>query len=257
MNIRKALGCAAIVAFAGAAAANANSAEVVVLGTDYFQTTSGTYFTFDGYNVPLIGDPIGPGYTDTIVQRTQDIMIGGSPGSIQLTALSLESAGPIPGLGAPIYVTLDPNNLANDTGTLTISGNATGGTFSSTLDVYFDICTAPGSGGVGCAAGATPIGDGNVVLTSPDTAWSPTSPSSAVIVTGPLGDQDANEHTGLGAGQVDFFPDLTTHSGPGAVHIVMTADVPETTTWLMLLAGFGGVGALAAKRRMSSAAPLA
>ena len=252
---QKAFLCASIVAFAGAPAAGANAAEVV-LGTDYFQTTSGTSFTFGGDNVPLIGDPIGPGHTDTIIRRTQDITIGGSSGPIQLTALSLESAAPISGLGAPIYVTLDPLHLANDTGTLTISGNASGGTFSSTLDVYFDICTAPGSDGVGCAAGATLIGEGNVALTSSDTAWSSTPPAAAVIVAGPLGDQDANVHTGFGAGQVDFFPDVTTHSGPGATHVVMTADVPETSSWLMLLAGFGGLGALA-KRGRSEGARLA
>ena len=93
-------------------------------------------------------------------------------------------------------MTLDQNNLANDTGTLTISGNASGGTFSSTLDVYFDICTAPGSGGVGCVAARRRS------ATATSFHKSGHGLVADVPFVGrdrdrPAGDQDANEHTGL------------------------------------------------------------
>src|SRR5512132_2823764 len=109
-------------------------ADTVALGTDYFATIPETFFTLPtGIVVPLTGNPIGPGNADTIVQRTQDVTIVGSGQmgptvtGLQMTALSLVSTNPVPGLGT-VFITLDPANLALDTGTMTIFGSATGGT---------------------------------------------------------------------------------------------------------------------------------
>ena len=231
---------AAILTLAAASGARSTVATVVA-GTDYLQTTSGTYFDFGSQMIPLEGDPIGPFNTDTIVERTSDVTAGGP---LLVTALSLESTVPV--MGATIYVTLDPTKLADDTGTITISGVSN--TFSSTLDVFFDVCLAPGAGGVGCAGGAMPLTTGSIALTNTDSPWSPTPSPGDVIVSGPVGDLAANVHTGLSTDQVDFFPGLIMKTGSTGGHNVMPATVPETSTWVTLLVGFGGLGALAAIR---------
>src|SRR5579863_1083480 len=109
--------------------AHAGSITDVALGTDYFQTQAGTFFNFMGQTIPLTGNPIGPGMTDTIIERQSDAVLGGTT-PIQITALSLESVAPvnIGGSFFDIFVTLDPLNLSNDTGALVITGDATGGT---------------------------------------------------------------------------------------------------------------------------------
>jgi hypothetical protein len=110
---------AAILTLTAASGARSTVATVAA-GTDYLQTTSGTYFDFGPQVVPLEGYPIGPFNTDTIVERTSDVTTGGSAGSLLVTGLSLESTVPV--MGATIYVTLDPTKLADDTGTITIGG---------------------------------------------------------------------------------------------------------------------------------------
>ena len=75
----------------------AAQADVVLLGSDYFQTIQPTFFTPLGAANPLTGLPIGSGTTDTIVQRQADCSLSlGTPGSnctipIELVALSLIS----------------------------------------------------------------------------------------------------------------------------------------------------------------------
>ncbi len=72
-------------------------ADNVALGSDYFQTQAGTSFDFGGPIgvVNFMGSPIGPGLTDTIVQRLNDVVINGASGTIQITALSLVSTAPV------------------------------------------------------------------------------------------------------------------------------------------------------------------
>ena len=52
----------------------AYATPIVMAGSDYFQTLPGTYFDFGGPIgvVEFEGLPIGPGNTDTIVQRQED-----------------------------------------------------------------------------------------------------------------------------------------------------------------------------------------
>ena len=142
-----------------AAAPGTARADIIGAGTDYFSTVpgSGTSGTYDS-NVPSIGlvdfkgVPFGGslGNTDTIIQRTADITINGSAGPLLITALQLESTN----LSTPIFISLDPTLLSSDTGTMTIVGNSSGGTFDSALNVFFDVCTTPGVNGVGCGIGA-------------------------------------------------------------------------------------------------------
>ena len=199
----------------------AAKAAVVVEGTDYFQTIAvdpigvkGTYDTIPGLGLVLFkGVAFGPGATDTIVRRTADITIN-APTSVTpnllLTGLQLESTN----LATPIFVSLDPTKLASDTGTMTINGSVAGGTLTSSLDVFFDVCTALGVSGVGCGSGSL-ITTGSLdpstsgPLVSQPSAWLPTPPPGAVLVTGLVGNPAANFHTNLAAGQVDLFPDLT------------------------------------------------
>ena len=113
------------------------------MGSDYLQTQPGSSFDFGGFIgvVNFTGLPIGPGLTDTIVQRQQNAYLDpdgtAAPIPIQLVALSLESTAPVNVGGSffDVFVTLDPSDAS--TGTMTISANAagTGGTFTSTLDV--------------------------------------------------------------------------------------------------------------------------
>lgn len=130
--------------------------DTVALGTDYFETTPGTFADLPGIGmVDLKGDPFGPGMTDTIVERQSDATINGPSVPLQITGLQLQSVAPVTvrSYSGAIFISLDPSKLADDTGTMTISGSLLGGTFNTSLDVYFDICTAPGTAGVGCGSG--------------------------------------------------------------------------------------------------------
>ena len=230
-------------------------ADIVALGTDYLTTQNGTFanlggslgmVTFGGVALP------GLGTADTIIQRTSDIPIGSTltlPAvqNLDITALSLVSTN----LSTNIYISLDPANLANDVGHMAITGSAAnGGLFVASLDVFFDICTAPSPTGVGCGAG-TSLGTGNFVLTDPSTGtpWSPNAPNGAVIVPGldcdspnctpaqNAADQAANQHAGLSAGEVDFWPGIV---GPGGVLNTGGGTAPPGTKVPIMSCGGGG-----------------
>jgi hypothetical protein len=193
-------------------------ADTVVAGTDYFVSLP---TQFNGIN--LVGNPIGPGLTDTKVQRTQDVTIGDPAGGpLLMTALSLVSVG----LSPPEFITLDPTTPS--TGTITIFGNQAGGTFNSSLNVNFDVCGAPGVGGVGCAGGSL-IQTGSILLTSIGTSWQSGDPTLLGFLPvptdgAPVGDLTANFHTGLSNGQVDFFVTDILHKA--TLHPVVTTPVP-------------------------------
>jgi hypothetical protein len=144
-----------------------------------------------------------------------------------MMALSLVSVG----LSPPEFITLDPTTPS--TGTITIFGNQAGGTFNSSLNVNFDVCGAPGMGGVGCAGGSL-IQTGSVLLTSIGNSWqSPPPPSRDPTQLGflpvpeggaPVGNLTANFHNNLSDGQADFFVTDILHNM--SVHPVVTTPVP-------------------------------
>lgn len=233
----------------------ANGASCVALGSDYFQTLMGTNFNFGGPigMVDFMGKPIGPGATDTIVQRQADAVINGNAIPIQLVALSLASTAPVDIMGSffDVFITLNPDIAS--TGQMMIMGSLAGGTFSSSFNVAFD-------------AHFVPVGVGQpfdifneITLSNSGSPWSPTPPPGSLIVSGPFGDQSANMHTGLPSNYVDFWPCwngtgyqpcVETHfSGPGT-HVVIPTS-PEPSTFLLL--GPAGIGLLWKLRARRSA----
>lgn len=131
------------------------TADTVLAGFDYFITQPGTYADIPTLGVvDFLGSPISANGADTIVQRLNDVTLSGTT-PVQVIALSLVS---VSGLGT-IYIGLDPAQLANDTGSMTISGTAAGGTFTSFFDVFFEICTGPSVDGIGCTG--VVLGTGN------------------------------------------------------------------------------------------------
>jgi hypothetical protein len=221
--------------------------QTVARGSDYLMTQPGSFFDFGpGIGVvDFMGKPIGPGATDTIVQRQADANINGSSITTQLVALSMESTAPvnIGGSFFDVFVTLDPS--APSTGTISMTGSLSGGTFTSFFDVFFDAAFKPTGGG-------TPtVVPGNIMLTGGGT-WSPTPPSGAVIVTGPFGDQNANVHTGLPSNEADFFFASSKECATsGGCHVVAPAPSPEPSSLLLL--GPAGLGLLWKVRARRSA----
>jgi hypothetical protein len=212
----------------------------VALGTDYFQTQPGTFFIFSGGSfgtgkqVNFVGLPVGPFSTDTIIQRQADATINGSAIPIQIVALSLRSTQPVifNGVLYNVFVTLDPAHLAQDTGTLTVHGTLAGGTFDSTLNVFFLAKFVPIGGGQGVT-----VSDG-LTLSQTGGPWGPTPPPGSVIVRGPddgsTADLAANLHTGLDSQEVDFFGSATERHENGAKHIVRSAVTPEPSSLLLI-----------------------
>jgi hypothetical protein len=231
---------------------------VVLAGTDYFQTTAGT--TFGG--VPFMGVPLGSfnfppvvstGNTDTIIQRTSDVSLPsiGSSGVTPLVirALQLESAVPADfGLGADFYfITLQsarPGGGTASTGSMTITLGSMDdhlpgtpeGSFSSSLDVFFDVRKGSLSGAIAMSS--------DLVLTNSGALWDADPTPADFIVSGAVGDQDANLHTNKNPTQMDFFPTFISESSGGDTHNVQPTQnpVPEPSMRLLLAALLGCAG---------------
>lgn len=222
--------------------ATAAAQGTVALGSDYFQTvagngdSSGTWFNF-GSGIGVVdfqGVPIGNfnglnvGNTDTIVQRQADATLNMGSVPIQLVALSLGSAAPVL-VGGNLYnVSLTLNNAIASTGTISIFGNTTtGGTFTSSLNVFFDAFFKPVAGGSPFQVQA------ETTLTNTGAVWSPTPENGTLLVKGPLGDQQADCHSNPdclpeGSGLVDFFlqGSLMECNDPDGCHVVKPVSEP-------------------------------
>jgi hypothetical protein len=258
---------AALMAAAGLIAlsvATRTDADTVLAGWDLFQTETGT--SFDG--VAFSGVPIGTGYTfpatnpegnpinprnpnlgptDTIIERNQNVTAApGGSGTTTLTfdALQLVTTAPVaagtfgPGsLAGNYYITLNPTVAS--TGTMTINfANPTpgppppaqpiGGTFSSTLDVNYELHYGSLTG--------TVVTTGSVTLASSGTVdWTHYPLADQVQITNVNSILNTTDHSN------DFFlVGPLTEKEPGALHIVVeagTQSIPEPSTFV--LAGFG------------------
>jgi hypothetical protein len=244
----------AVVCFVAIAAWSgiANAQNAVYIGTDEFTTGAGTNVTFPfptgAVTVQLKGKPLkGSKTVDTRVERTQIARfkrtgtdLSSATISIMLTALSLTGNVTVGTTNCTVDITLDPNNLANDTGSMTLSvtpnSNPVSGTFSSMLNVFYEATFSPAA----CPVPMNPI-FGSYTMVQQQGTWSSVPPSGAYLTvarpancvpTNPptighcLGTpaQNANNHTGLPAGTTDFYltgPGI--ENGPTASHIVCAA----------------------------------
>jgi hypothetical protein len=187
------------------------SAMPISAGYDLFETIPAPH-DFGGPigTVVLKGVPIGPGNTDTIVQRMSGVPAGGTGTiPIELVELSLESVTPvnIGGIFFDVFVTIDklhlpgahqPDTLTPSVGQILITSHndvTGGGTMDSFFDIFVDVTLVPVGGN---------INDPNNVHFAPTTPlhlislgdpWShtpppnyPTNPSfpSGSFFTGPI-----------------------------------------------------------------------
>lgn len=228
-------------------------------GYDLFETAAGT--SFDGISfrgVPLgtynFGGTIGvqnTGAADTIIERMSTVAAPSGTTDLSMLALQLVSTSQqfVPGLGTGfLYVTLDKtleatvNNTSANTMTISIP-SPTGGTFSSSLDVFFDVTFGSPSGpnvdaGLGAACNLQSDGSCEAQLSSSGALWSHTAPGDLVVpsIDGVNYLLDGVDTSG------DFWPGVITERHSFAVHVV--TDTPEPGTLVLLGSALFGFGLL-------------
>jgi len=221
-----------ICSFAGAVLltsvfAPAVSAQDITIpaGNDFLYTQPGTFANLPALGiVPLVGNPVLQGGTDTEVSRLADAdATTGTAIGTQLVSLNLLGTGTFSNLS----ITLDPTQPPS-TGTMsfltvgpTVPGTEIGGTITDTLTVFFE---------------ATLSG---VVVARDTKTFTSTGTWEAFLPAG------ANEVT-------DFKIIIDTHVDPqNGVHIVSSfvASVPEPSSWILCAIGGLVVPAYAGWRR--------
>jgi hypothetical protein len=228
------------------AAAVPGSAETVKSGFDLLKTTQALVNFPDGMGgftaANLIGVPLGThdfpplhnvGFADTIVHRLEDANapIGMSDTiDIEMVALQLKSDGPITIAGFTDTFYFTQSSTQASLGTMDIHfASMDGGTFDSTLNIYFDIWT----GGFGENLF---FQNYNKTLTMTGAAWQRTNTGGIPIEGINLNLNGSNSSNDFWLSGPAFHD-----SGDGFTHVV---SVPEPESWAMLIAGFGLVGAV-------------
>ena len=213
----------------------------ILPGSDLLTTPDGTAFVDTPFGrVDLKSKPIGPGSTDTIVERF-GTLDDGQTGSIpvELVALSLVSVDPVDvgvGMFFDVFVTLDPSRpslgeiiiLSHDDGPGPDEG---GGEFESFFDVFVQVdFVDPATGRIVETAFLEDF------LGPELNRWSHTPQP------GTLPNKDAG----------NFFPiEVVRHTGPHPVAIPTPTPVPEPATLALVGAGLALLG-LGRRRRKAA-----
>ena len=195
--------------------------EGVLAGTDWLVTLPGTFVTFNGAPIPMMGSPIFPGGPDTIVRRLTDMVVPDVINSMAstntiMTLLALKSVAPVNVGGSlfDVYVDLDPGHVT--TGSLTLTQTVTGegipqeGTISSFFDVFFDLSLTPtGQAKAQCTVGVNCF-PGEVNPLDGSGSWTDDNANGVFLV-----------------GQVNYV-------APTEAHNAMQIPTPEPGTMLLL-----------------------
>ena len=240
-------------ALAGVLSAQPAQADLVLQGSDYYQTVQPTAFALTGLLNPLTGVPVGPGLTDTIVRRMGDCSLSlSSAGSscnvaIEMVAMSLMSiANPM------MRLRESPTLTSSGTMTMISDGSGTGGTFNSFFDIFTELSLDEGQTWVPVLL--------PIQMISFNKDWS-TQPPLLMFVDGGVNDPNANRHTDkgtaacpvFGLGQcVDFYRGSTASiSGTGgtredsaldgSLHSFQAAQLPEPGSLALALGALGAV----------------
>jgi hypothetical protein len=216
----------------------------VAAGSDYFTTGTGTSVKILNKVHPLTGVPLDPdslGNADTIVERAYDALFAVAsidavtpdiPPTvtipITLTALQLTGTyGTLPDHACTMNITIQGTPLSTGTMTLTVDAAGTGGTFTSSFDVYYTVKFTAVSPNTRCPGTIT--GNHTLTLLKPKGEWSTTPLPNEVLVVGAYPDPNANQHTGLPAGFVDFYATgVAEHLGQTVKHFVCEALTTST-----------------------------
>lgn len=125
------------------------TAQTVNAGNDYW-TTDGSE-TYDDVNFPantvypgspawsgriyFKGNPASGAQYDTNIRRNNNVTLPSGTTSLIVQELHLKSTAPISVGGKSCDVFVEPSSTTPSTGSMTISGDASGGSFSSTLTI--------------------------------------------------------------------------------------------------------------------------
>jgi len=180
------------------------------------------------------------GDTDTIIQRLATAT-GPTAATIntKMVALQLESTAPINLFGAGVgmyFITLQSvRGGTASTGTMTINFGSGNQTFTSSLDVFFDIRKGSLTGQI--------VDSSDMMLSSSGNAWNNVAPPGSVLING------VNNNLNGADTSNDFWPAVITQQNPIPFQqIAADATVPDGgLTAGMLAASLLCLGALHSK----------
>ncbi len=204
-------------------------ADPIPPGFDYLHTPpgGGQLPIPGGPTVPLRGRAIGPGNTDTIIERLGGLPDGGvGPIDAEIVALSLESISPVDLGGSFFDVFVDLNPAVPSPGMITVTSHSPGPDGGGTFDSFFDVFARVTLTEVGNPSNTMVLLTQDRI-TSSGSDWSHRPPPN---YPGPGG----------------FVPGVLLHTGP---HPHTEPATPEPASALLLVIGALGLGLFGQARR--------